>query len=163
MLKSVEDIPMNYGFLGKGNDSHPSLATQMEQIEAGVCGLKNHEDWGTTPAVLDASLRAADLTDVQVAIHTDSINECAYLEDTVNAIDGRVVHRYHTEGAGGGHLQYTCHRSRTRRLTFSTNPTRPFTVNTIDEHLDMLMFCHHLNPGVAEDVAFADYRLEPKQ
>ena len=119
MLESVEDIPMNCGFLGKGNDSHPSLATQMEQIEAGACGLKDHEDWGTTPAVLDASLRAADLTDVQVAIHTDSINECAYLEDTVNAIDGRVVHSYHTEGAGGGHApDITCHCIRTKCFTF---------------------------------------------
>jgi urease subunit alpha len=129
MMESVEDLPMNWGFLGKGNDSHPSLATQMEQIEAGACGLKDHEDWGTTAAVLDASLKAADATDVQVAIHTDSINECAYVEDTINA------------------------------LPSSTNPTRPYTVNTIDEHLDMLMFCHHLNPAVSEDVAFADSRI----
>jgi urease subunit alpha len=160
MMESVEDTPMNWGFLGKGNDSHPSLATQMEQIEAGACGLKDHEDWGTTAAVLDASLRAADLTDTQVAIHTDSINECAYLEDTVNAIDGRVVHSYHTEGAGGGHApDIMAIAAHPNVLPSSTNPTRPYTVNTVDEHLDMLMFCHHLNPAVPEDVAFADSRI----
>ena len=160
MLESVEDTPMNWGFLGKGNDSHPSLATQMEQIEAGACGLKLHEDWGTTASVLDAALKAADLTDTQVAIHTDSINECAYLEDTVNAIDGRVVHSYHTEGAGGGHApDIIAIASSQNVLPSSTNPTRPFTTNTVAEHLDMLMFCHHLNPAVAEDVAFADSRI----
>ncbi len=160
MLESVEDIPVNWGFLGKGNDSHPSLSTQMEQIEAGACGLKDHEDWGTTATVLDASLRAADLTDTQVAIHTDSINECGYLEDTINAIDGRVVHSYHTEGAGGGHApDIIAIASEQNVLPSSTNPTRPFTINTLDEHLDMLMFCHHLNPSVAEDVAFADSRI----
>lgn len=160
MMESVEDTPMNWGFLGKGNDSHPSLATQMEQIEAGACGLKDHEDWGTTATVLDASLRAADLTDTQVAIHTDSINECAYLEDTVNAIDGRAVHSYHTEGAGGGHApDIMAIAAHPNILPSSTNPTRPYTVNTVDEHLDMLMFCHHLNPAVPEDVAFADSRI----
>jgi urease subunit alpha len=160
MMESVEDIPMNWGFLGKGNDSHPSLATQMEQIEAGACGLKDHEDWGTTAAVLDASLRAADATDTQVAIHTDSINECAYVEDTINAIDGRTVHSYHTEGAGGGHTPDIMKIAGEQfALPSSTNPTRPYTVNTIDEHLDMLMFCHHLNPAVAEDVAFAESRI----
>jgi urease subunit alpha len=160
MMEAVEDTPMNWGFLGKGNDSHPSLATQMEQIEAGNCGLKLHEDWGTTAAVLDATLRAADLTDTQVAIHTDSINECAYLEDTVNAIDGRVVHSYHTEGAGGGHApDIMAIAAHPNVLPSSTNPTRPYTVNTVDEHLDMLMFCHHLNPSVPEDVAFADSRI----
>ena len=160
MMESVEDIPMNWGFLGKGNDSHPSLATQMEQIEAGACGLKDHEDWGTTAAVLDASLKAADATDVQVAIHTDSINECAYVEDTINAIDGRTVHSYHTEGAGGGHAPDIMKIAGEQfALPSSTNPTRPYTVNTIDEHLDMLMFCHHLNPAVAEDVAFAESRI----
>ena len=160
MMESVEDIPMNWGFLGKGNDSHPSLATQMEQIEAGACGLKDHEDWGTTAAVLDASLRAADITDTQVAIHTDSINECAYVEDTINAIDGRTVHSYHTEGAGGGHAPDIMKIAGEQfALPSSTNPTRPYTVNTIDEHLDMLMFCHHLNPAVAEDVAFAESRI----
>ena len=103
MMEAVEDTPMNWGFLGKGNDSHPSLATQMEQIEAGACGLKDHEDWGTTNSVLDASLKAVDATDTQLAIHTDSINECGYVEDTIDAIDGRTLHTYHTEGAGGGH------------------------------------------------------------
>ena len=160
MLEAIEDTPMNWGFLGKGNDSHPSLATQMEQIEAGACGLKDHEDWGTTAAVLDASLRAVDATDTQLAIHTDSINECAYVEDTINAIDGRTVHTYHTEGAGGGHAPDIMKIAGEQfALPSSTNPTRPYTVNTVDEHLDMLMFCHHLNPAVAEDVAFAESRI----
>jgi len=160
MLESIEDTPMNWGFLGKGNDSHPSLATQMEQIEAGACGLKDHEDWGTTAAVLDASLKAVDATDTQLAIHTDSINECAYVEDTINAIDGRTVHTYHTEGAGGGHAPDIMKIAGEQfALPSSTNPTRPYTVNTVDEHLDMLMFCHHLNPAVAEDVAFAESRI----
>lgn len=160
MLEAVEDIPVNWGFLGKGNDSHPSLATQLEQIEAGACGLKVHEDWGTTPAVIDASLRAADLTDTQVAIHTDSINECGYVEDTINAIDGRTIHTYHTEGAGGGHAPDILKiAGEPNVLPSSTNPTRPYTVNTLDEHLDMLMFCHHLNPAVSEDVAFAESRI----
>jgi urease subunit alpha len=160
MLESVEDLPINFGFLGKGNDSHPSLATQMEQIEAGACGLKDHEDWGTTATVLDASLKAADATDTQVAIHTDSINECAYVEDTINAIDGRTVHTYHTEGAGGGHAPDIMKiAGESFALPSSTTPTRPYTVNTIDEHLDMLMFCHHLNPEVSEDVAFAESRI----
>jgi urease subunit alpha len=160
MLESIEDTPMNWGFLGKGNDSHPSLATQMEQIEAGACGLKDHEDWGTTAAVLDASLRAVDATDTQLAIHTDSINECAYVEDTINAIDGRTVHTYHTEGAGGGHAPDIMKIAGEQfALPSSTNPTRPYTVNTVDEHLDMLMFCHHLNPAVPEDVAFAESRI----
>ena len=160
MLESIEDTPMNWGFLGKGNDSHPSLATQMEQIEAGACGLKDHEDWGTTNAVLDASLRAVDATDTQLAIHTDSINECAYVEDTINAIDGRTLHTYHTEGAGGGHAPDIMKIAGEQfALPSSTNPTRPYTVNTVDEHLDMLMFCHHLNPAVPEDVAFAESRI----
>jgi urease subunit alpha len=160
MMESVEDIPMNYGFLGKGNDSHPSLATLMEQIEAGACGLKDHEDWGTTAAVLDASLKAADAMDIQVAIHTDSINECAYVEDTINAIDGRTVHTYHTEGAGGGHAPDIMKIAGEQfALPSSTSPTRPYTVNTLDEHLDMVMFCHHLNPAVAEDVHFAESRI----
>ena len=160
MLEAIEDTPMNWGFLGKGNDSHPSLATQLEQIDAGACGLKDHEDWGTTAAVLDASLKAADMTDTQVAIHTDSINECAYVEDTINAIDGRTVHTYHTEGAGGGHAPDIMKiAGEDFALPSSTNPTRPYTQNTIDEHLDMLMFCHHLNPAVAEDVAFAESRI----
>jgi urease subunit alpha len=160
MLEAIEDTPMNWGFLGKGNDSHPSLATQMEQIEAGACGLKDHEDWGTTNAVLDASLKAVDATDTQLAIHTDSINECAYVEDTINAIDGRTLHTYHTEGAGGGHAPDIMKIAGEQfALPSSTNPTRPYTVNTVDEHLDMLMFCHHLNPAVPEDVAFAESRI----
>jgi urease subunit alpha len=160
MLEAIEDTPMNWGFLGKGNDSHPSLTTQMEQIEAGACGLKDHEDWGTTNAVLDASLRAVDATDTQLAIHTDSINECAYVEDTINAIDGRTLHTYHTEGAGGGHAPDIMKIAGEQfALPSSTNPTRPYTVNTVDEHLDMLMFCHHLNPAGPEDVAFAESRI----
>lgn len=160
MMEAVEDTPMNWGFLCRGNDSHPSLATLMEQIEAGACGLKDHEDWGTTAAVLDASLRCADATDTQVAIHTDSINECAYVEDSINAIDGRTLHTYHTEGAGGGHAPDIMKiAGEMFALPSSTNPTRPYTVNTLDEHLDMLMFCHHLNPAVAEDVAFAESRI----
>jgi urease subunit alpha len=160
MLEAVEDIPVNWGFLGKGNDSHPSLATQMEQIDAGACGLKDHEDWGTTASVLDASLRACDATDTQLAIHTDSINECAYVEDSINAIDGRTLHTYHTEGAGGGHAPDIMKiAGETFALPSSTNPTRPYTKNTLAEHLDMLMFCHHLNPAVAEDVAFAESRI----
>jgi urease subunit alpha len=160
MLEAIEDTPMNWGFLGKGNDSHPSLTTQMEQIEAGACGLKDHEDWGTTNSVLDASLRAVDATDTQLAIHTDSINECGYVEDTINAIDGRTLHTYHTEGAGGGHAPDIMKIAGEQfALPSSTNPTRPYTVNTVDEHLDMLMFCHHLNPAVPEDVAFAESRI----
>src|ERR687884_1629139 len=163
MMESVEDLPMNWGFLGKGNDSHPSLATQLEQIEAGACGLKDHEDWGTTAAVLDASLKAADATDTQVAIHTDSINECAYVEDTINAIDGRTVHSYHTEGAGGGHAPDIMKIAGEQfALPSSTNPTRPFTANTIQEHLDMLMVCHHLSPDIPEDLAFAESRIRPE-
>ncbi len=160
MMEAVEDIPLNWGFLGKGNDSHPSLATQMEQIEAGACGLKDHEDWGTTPAIIDASLRAADLTDTQVSIHTDSINECGYVDDSIAAIDGRTIHTYHTEGAGGGHAPDIMKiAGEMNALPSSTNPTRPYTMNTIDEHLDMLMFCHHLNSAVPEDVAFAESRI----
>lgn len=160
MLEGTEDIPINWGFLAKGNDSHPSLETQSEQLEAGACGLKDHEDWGTTPAVLDTSLQACDKYDCQLAIHTDSINECGYLEDSINAIDGRTLHTYHTEGAGGGHAPDIMKIAGTTfALPSSTNPTRPYTVNTIDEHLDMLMFCHHLNPAVPEDVAFAESRI----
>lgn len=160
MMEAVEDIPLNWGFLGKGNDSHPSLATQKEQIEAGACGLKDHEDWGTTAAVLDASLRASDEYDTQLAIHTDSINECGFVENTIDAIDGRTLHTYHTEGAGGGHAPDIMKIAGEQfALPSSTNPTRPYTANTVDEHLDMLMFCHHLNPAVAEDVAFAESRI----
>ena len=161
MLQSVEAWPMNFGFLGKGNAAHqPPL---VEQIEAGACGLKLHEDWGTTPAAIDACLRVADAYDVQVAIHTDTINEAGFLEATVAAINGRTIHTYHTEGAGGGHAPDIIRiASYPNVLPSSTNPTRPYTVNTIAEHLDMLMVCHHLNPHVPEDVAFAESRIRPE-
>jgi len=143
MLEAAEAWPMNFGFLGKGNASAaPPLA---EQIEAGACGLKLHEDWGTTPAAIDQCLKVADDYDVQVAIHTDTINEAGFVEDTIRAIGSRTIHTYHTEGAGGGHapdIIKVCGESNV--LPSSTNPTRPYTVNTIDEHLDMLMVCHHL-------------------
>src|SRR5437660_2716016 len=158
MLQAAEGFPINLGFLGKGNGS---LSGPLEeQIRAGACGLKLHEDWGTTPATIDCCLRVADAFDVQVAIHTDTLNESGFVEDTIAAIAGRTIHTYHTEGAGGGHapdiirmagLPYV--------LPSSTNPTRPFTVNTIDEHLDMLMVCHHLSRSVPEDVAFAESRI----
>ena len=161
MLEAAEAWPMNFGFLGKGNAaSMPPLA---EQIEAGACGLKLHEDWGTTPAAIDACLKVADDFDVQVAIHTDTINEAGFLEATIAAIDGRAIHTYHTEGAGGGHAPDIIRiASFPNILPSSTNPTRPFTVNTIAEHLDMLMVCHHLNPQVPEDVAFAESRIRPE-
>ena len=161
MLEAAEAWPMNFGFLGKGNSATmPPLA---EQIEAGACGLKLHEDWGTTPAAIDACLRVADDFDVQVAIHTDTINEAGFLEATIAAIDGRAIHTYHTEGAGGGHAPDIIRiASFPNVLPSSTNPTRPFTVNTIAEHLDMLMVCHHLNPQVPEDVAFAESRIRPE-
>src|SRR4030095_12666847 len=147
MLEAAEHWPMNFGFLGKGNaGTTPPLA---EQIEAGACGLKLHEDWGTTPAAIDACLQVADKYDVQVAIHTDTINEAGFVEDTIAAIQGRAIHTYHTEGAGGGHAPDIIRIAALPNiLPSSTNPTRPFTVNTIAEHLDMLMVCHHLNPGV---------------
>ncbi len=161
MLEAAEAWPMNFGFLGKGNAATmPPLA---EQIEAGACGLKLHEDWGTTPAAIDACLKVADDFDVQVAIHTDTINEAGFLEATIAAIDGRAIHTYHTEGAGGGHAPDIIRiASFPNILPSSTNPTRPFTVNTIAEHLDMLMVCHHLNPQVPEDVAFAESRIRPE-
>ena len=161
MLEAAEAWPMNFGFLGKGNAATiPPLA---EQIEAGACGLKLHEDWGTTPAAIDACLQTADKYDVQVAIHTDTINEAGFVEDTIAAINGRVIHTYHTEGAGGGHAPDIIRiASFPNILPSSTNPTRPFTVNTIAEHLDMLMVCHHLNPLVPEDVAFAESRIRPE-
>jgi urease subunit alpha len=158
MLRAAEALPVNWGVLGKGNASLPDPL--REQIEAGACGLKDHEDWGTTPAVIDCSLRVADEYDVQVAIHTDTLNEAGFVEDTIAAIDGRTIHTFHTEGAGGGHapdiIRVAAHPN---VLPSSTNPTRPYTVNTLDEHLDMLMVCHHLNPGVPEDVAFAESRI----
>lgn len=161
MLESAEAYPMNLGFLGKGNSA--DIETLKIQIEEGAAGLKLHEDWGCTPAVIDASLRAADEYDVQVAIHTDTLNEAGFVEDTVSAIAGRTIHTYHTEGAGGGHAPDIIRMaSFPNVLPSSTNPTMPFTKNTLDEHLDMLMVCHHLDRNVPEDVAFADSRIRPE-
>jgi urease subunit alpha len=161
MLQAAEAWPMNFGFLGKGNSA--TAGPLVEQIEAGACGLKLHEDWGTTPAAIDACLKAADEFDVQAAIHTDTINEAGFLEATIAAIAGRAIHTYHTEGAGGGHAPDIIRiASFPNVLPSSTNPTRPYTVNTIAEHLDMLMVCHHLNPQVPEDVAFAESRIRPE-
>ncbi len=161
MLESADAFPMNLGFLGKGNcGTTPPLT---EQVEAGAIGLKIHEDWGSTPAVIDAALQVADALDVQVAIHTDTLNEAGFLEDTINAINGRTIHTYHTEGAGGGHAPDIIKAAMYPNiLPSSTNPTRPYTINTIDEHLDMLMVCHHLDKSVPEDVAFADSRIRPE-
>ena len=158
MLQSAEHFPMNLGFFGKGNCStKPPL---REQVEAGALGLKIHEDWGSTPAVVDAALKVADEYDVQIAIHTDTLNESGFLEDTIEAIDGRTIHTFHTEGAGGGHAPDIMKiSSHSNVLPSSTNPTRPYTVNTIDEHLDMLMVAHHLSKSIPEDVAFADSRI----
>ncbi len=158
MLEALDELPLNFGLLGKGNDSlDPSL---LEQIEAGACGLKLHEDWGTTPATIDAALRVADKTDTQVAIHTDTLNECGFVDDTIEAIAGRTIHTYHTEGAGGGHAPDIMKiAGELNILPSSTNPTRPFTVNTLEEHLDMMMVCHHLSPSIPEDVAFAESRI----
>ena len=161
MLEAADAWPMNFGFLGKGNASAP--APLEEQVRAGACGLKLHEDWGSTPAAIDACLRVADNLDVQVAIHTDTINEAGFVEDTIAAIAGRTIHTYHTEGAGGGHAPDIIRIAALPNvLPSSTNPTRPYTVNTIAEHLDMLMVCHHLNPLVPEDVAFAESRIRPE-
>ena len=161
MLEAADAFPMNLGFLGKGNCA--TTAPLEEQIAAGALGLKIHEDWGSTPAVIDASLQVADKYDVQVAIHTDTLNEAGFLESTIAAIAGRVIHTYHTEGAGGGHAPDIIRAAMYPNiLPSSTNPTRPYTVNTIDEHLDMLMVCHHLNKAVPEDVAFADSRIRPE-
>jgi urease subunit alpha len=158
MFRAAEAWPMNFGFLGKGNAS--AREPLVEQILAGACGLKLHEDWGTTPAAIDACLRAADEFDVQVAIHTDTLNEAGFVDDTIAAIGGRTIHTYHTEGAGGGHAPDIIKIAGLPNvLPSSTNPTRPLTVNTIAEHLDMLMVCHHLNPQVPEDVAFAESRI----
>ncbi|OLC92811.1 MAG: urease subunit alpha [Thaumarchaeota archaeon 13_1_40CM_3_38_6] len=158
MLEALDELPLNFGLLGKGNDSmEPAL---LEQIAAGACGLKLHEDWGSTPATIDAALRVADKTDTQVAIHTDTLNECGFVDDTIEAIGGRTIHTYHTEGAGGGHAPDIMKIAGQKNiLPSSTTPTRPFTVNTLDEHLDMMMVCHHLNPSVREDVAFAESRI----
>jgi urease subunit alpha len=158
MLQAADGYPINLGFLGKGNASQPQPL--REQIEAGAIGLKLHEDWGTTPAAIDACLSVADETDTQVAIHTDTLNESGFVEKTIAAFKGRTIHSYHTEGAGGGHapdIIKVCGEANV--LPSSTNPTRPFTVNTIDEHLDMLMVCHHLDPAIAEDLAFAESRI----
>lgn len=158
MLQAVESFPMNVGFLGKGN---ASLALPLEeQLRAGALGLKLHEDWGTTPAAIDNCLAVAERYDVQVAIHTDTLNESGFVEDTIAAFKGRTIHTYHTEGAGGGHapdIIKACGLNNV--LPSSTNPTRPYTINTVDEHLDMLMVCHHLDPNIPEDVAFADSRI----
>ncbi|MGO3619887.1 MAG: urease subunit alpha [Pseudomonas helleri] len=158
MLQAADAFPMNMGFTGKGNASLPQPL--IEQVEAGAIGLKLHEDWGTTPASIDNCLSVADLYDVQVAIHSDTLNESGFVETTLAAFKGRTIHTYHTEGAGGGHapdIIKAC--GFTNVLPSSTNPTRPFTRNTIDEHLDMLMVCHHLDPSIAEDVAFAESRI----
>jgi len=158
MLSAAEAFPMNLGFLGKGNASLPGPL--REQVEAGVIGLKLHEDWGTTPAAIDNCLTVADEMDVQVAIHTDTLNESGFVESTLAAFKGRTIHTYHTEGAGGGHAPDIIKAAALPNvLPSSTNPTRPYTVNTIDEHLDMLMVCHHLDPAIAEDVAFAESRI----
>lgn len=158
MLQAADAFPMNLGFLGKGNASLKEPLS--EQVAAGAIGLKLHEDWGTTPAAIDACLSVAEEMDVQVAIHTDTLNESGFVEDTIAAFKGRVIHTYHTEGAGGGHapdIIKACGEDNV--LPSSTNPTRPYTVNTIDEHLDMLMVCHHLDSSIAEDVAFAESRI----
>lgn len=158
MLEASEALPMNLGYLGKGNASLPEALE--EQVVAGAIGLKLHEDWGTTPAAIDNCLSVADVFDVQVAIHTDTLNESGFVEHTLAAMKGRTIHTYHTEGAGGGHapdIIKACGQSNV--LPSSTNPTRPYTVNTVDEHLDMLMVCHHLDPNIAEDVAFAESRI----
>ena len=161
MMEAADAFPMNLGFFGKGNCASP--APLEEQILAGALGLKIHEDWGSTTAVIDAALTIADKHDVQVAIHTDTLNEGGFLEDTINAINGRVIHTFHTEGAGGGHAPDIIKAAMYPNvLPSSTNPTRPFTVNTIDEHLDMLMVCHHLDKSVPEDVSFADSRIRPE-
>lgn len=158
MLKALDDMPMNIGLLGKGNVSLPQPI--VEQIEAGVVGLKLHEDWGTTPQAIDNCLSVAEEYDVQVAIHTDTLNESGYLESTLNAFKDRCIHTFHTEGAGGGHAPDILRAiGEPHVLPSSTNPTRPFTINTIDEHLDMLMVCHHLSPAIAEDIAFAESRI----
>jgi len=158
MLEAAEAFPMNLGFLGKGNASLPEAL--VEQVVAGAMGLKLHEDWGTTPASIDCCLSVAEQYDIQVAIHTDTLNESGFVEDTIAAFKGRTIHTYHTEGAGGGHapdIIKACGEANV--LPSSTNPTRPYTINTVDEHLDMLMVCHHLDPDIPEDVAFADSRI----
>ncbi len=158
MLLALDGLPMNFGLLGKGNASQP--AALEEQVRAGAMGLKLHEDWGTTPAAIDCCLSVAERFDVKVAIHTDTLNESGFVEDTIAAFQGRTIHTYHTEGAGGGHapdIIKACGLANV--LPSSTNPTRPYTINTVDEHLDMLMVCHHLDPSIPEDIAFAESRI----
>ena len=158
MLEAVDSLPMNIGFFGKGNASEPRALEEM--VMAGACGLKLHEDWGTTPAAIDCCLSVADALDVQVTLHTDTLNESGFVESTIAAFKGRTIHAFHTEGAGGGHapdIIRVCGLPNV--LPSSTNPTRPYTINTLDEHLDMLMVCHHLDPRIAEDVAFAESRI----
>src|SRR5690348_1363172 len=158
MLQAAEGLPVNLGFFGKGNASEPGALVEM--VEAGACGLKLHEDWGTTPAAIDCCLGVAEQLDIAVAIHSDTLNESGFVEDTIAAFKGRNIHAFHTEGAGGGHapdIIKVCGLPNV--LPSSTNPTRPFTVNTVDEHLDMLMVCHHLDPRIPEDVAFAESRI----
>ncbi len=158
MLEAADAFPMNLGFLGKGNASLPEAL--REQVEAGVIGLKLHEDWGSTPAAIDCCLGVADEMDIQVAIHTDTLNESGFVEATIDAFKGRTIHTFHTEGAGGGHAPDIIKAAGLPNvLPSSTNPTMPYTVNTIDEHLDMLMVCHHLDPAIAEDIAFAESRI----
>ena len=161
MLEAAESLPVNWGLLGKGASSDP--APLVEQIEAGAAGLKLHEDWGATPAAIDCCLGVADRYDVPVAIHTDTLNEAGFVEDTIAAIAGRAIHTYHTEGAGGGHAPDIMRiAAEPNVLPSSTNPTRPYTVNTLAEHMDMLMICHHLNPRIPEDTAFAESRIRPE-
>ena len=158
MLQAADGFAMNLGFLGKGNAALPPAL--REQIEAGAIGLKLHEDWGTTPAAIDNCLTVAEETDTQVAIHTDTLNESGFVEDTVAAFKGRTIHTFHTEGAGGGHAPDILKVvGESNVLPSSTNPTRPYTINTLDEHVDMLMVCHHLDPAIAEDLAFAESRI----
>jgi urease subunit alpha len=161
MIEATEGLPMNFGFLGKGNAS--TAEALVEQVRAGAIGLKLHEDWGTTPACIDTALAVADEHDVQIAIHTDTLNESGFVEDTIAAFKGRTIHTYHSEGAGGGHapdILRVC--AEPNVLPSSTNPTMPYTVNTLDEHLDMLLVCHHLNSQVPEDIAFAESRIRPE-
>ena len=161
MLESSSEFPVNLGYFGKGNSTKKSPL--IEQVEAGVCGLKLHEDWGTTPSAIDTCLSIADKYDVQVAIHTDTLNESGFVENTIEAFKERTIHAFHTEGAGGGHAPDIIKLAGEKNvLPSSTNPTRPYTINTIDEHLDMLMVCHHLDPRISEDLAFAESRIRPE-
>ena len=158
MIEAADAYPMNLGFAGKGNASKP--AALVEQVKAGACALKLHEDWGTTPAAIDCCLSVADDHDIQVMIHTDTLNESGFVEDTIKAFKGRTIHAFHTEGAGGGHAPDIMKVAGLPNvLPSSTNPTRPYTKNTLDEHLDMLMVCHHLDQTIPEDLAFAESRI----